>query len=377
MTRRLLLALFVVAMTGCEARHADTPLGLPAVPVPADNPLTPEKAELGRKLFMDRRLSHNETISCAMCHVPEQGFTSNEMATAVGIEGRSHRRNSPTVLNVAFMTHLFHDGRETTLENQVWGPLLTTNEMANPSIGYVVDKIRSLPDYAGLFETAFAGRRATMETVGQAIASYERTLVAGNSRFDDWYYGKRANALTAEEQAGFGVFAGKGGCRECHAVGENSALFTDNEFHNTGIGWARSMGYRGKYKVQLAPGVYTYVEASEVDAMGERQPNDVGRFEVTENPADRWAYKTPTLRNIALTAPYMHDGSIATLEEVVDYYDRGGIDNPLKDPRVKPLQLSAGEKRALVAFLKSLTGANVENLVQSARVAAARSRPGA
>ena len=366
-TRRLLLALIAIVMTGCDAKLAVSSLGLPAVPAPEDNPLTRDKAELGRKLFMDRRLSHNDTISCAMCHVPEQGFTSNEMATAIGIEGRSHRRNSPTLLNAAYMTSLFHDGRETTLENQVWGPLLTMNEMANPSIGYVVEKIRRLPDYAGLFERAFAGRGPAMETVGLAIASYERTLVSGNSRFDQWYYGKQSNALTAEEHAGFSVFAGKAGCSACHAVGARSALFSDNEFHNTGIGWARSMGNQGTYRVQLAPGVFTYLEAKEAAALGERPPNDVGRFEVTENPADRWAYKTPTLRNIALTAPYMHDGSLSTLEEVVDFYACGGIDNPLKDPRLKPLNLSAVEKRALVAFLKSLTGANVEKLAQGAR----------
>lgn len=364
---RLLLALIIVAVGGCEARLAATAPGLPPVPVPADNPLTPAKAELGRKLFMDRRLSHNDTISCAMCHVPEQGFTSNEVATAIGIEGRSHRRNSPTVLNAAFMTRLFHDGRETTLENQVWGPLLTQNEMANPSIGYVVEKIKALPDYAGLFEKAFGGRGPAVDTIGQAIASYERTLTSGDARFDRWYFGRDEEALTAEERTGFGLFAGKGGCSACHLVGEKSALFTDNAFHNTGIGWARSMGQRAAYRVQLAPGVFTEVDAGTADAMGESPPNDVGRFEVTADPADRWAYRTPTLRNVALTAPYMHDGSLSTLEDVVDFYDRGGIDNPLKDARIRPLGLSAAEKRALAAFLRTLTGANTGQLAQDAR----------
>lgn len=369
MTLRLRLVLLVAVMTGCGGATPAPPLGLPPVPVPKDNPITPEKVELGRKLFMDRRLSHNNTISCAMCHVPEQGFTSNELATAIGLEGRSLRRNAPTVLNVAFMERLFHDGREATLENQAWGPLLTPSEMANPSIGYVIEKIRSLPDYDGMFEKAFSGRGPSMETIGQAVASYERTLVSGNSRFDRWHYGKEANALTAEEQAGFRLFTGKAGCASCHTVGDQWALFTDNGFHNSGIGWARSMGHSGKYRVQLAPGVFTEIEGSVVDSFSEPEQNDVGRFEVTENPADRWAYKTPTLRDVALTAPYMHDGSLPTLEAVVDFYDRGGIDNPLKDPRVKPLGLTTEEKRALAAFLKSLTGSDIDSLARDARLA--------
>ncbi|MGZ8947795.1 MAG: cytochrome c peroxidase, partial [Methylococcaceae bacterium] len=156
------------------------PLGLPAVPVPANNPITKEKINLGRKLFYDRRLSLNNTFSCAMCHVPEQGFTSNEMATAVGIEGRTVRRNSPTLYNIAYARSLFHDGRETTLEQQIWAPLLAHNEMANPSIGYVIEKINNSPDYNGLFKKTF-GKEPGMETIGMAIASYERTLNSANS----------------------------------------------------------------------------------------------------------------------------------------------------------------------------------------------------
>ncbi len=362
MTPRLLPALLIaIFMVGCDANPVVAPLGLPPLPVPQDNPLTREKVELGLKLFADRRLSHNGTMSCAMCHVERQGFTSNEIATAIGMEGRSHRRNSPTLLNVAFVQRLFHDGRESTLENQVWGPLLAMNEMANPSIGHVIEKIRSLPDYEGLFERAFAGRGATMETIGQANASFERTLVSANSRFDRWFYGKEASALTAEEQTGFELFTGKAGCAECHAVGPKWSLFMDHGFHNTGIGWARSMNQEPKHKVQLAPGVFAEIERSVVDAFSEPRQNDVGRFEVTEDPADRWAYKTPTLRNVALTMPYMHDGSVPTLEAVVDFYEQGGINNPLQDARMKRLGLTADEKRLLVEFMKSLTGSDVES----------------
>ena len=170
-------------------RVLDPPLGLPQVPVPADNPLTEAKVALGRMLFYDRRLSLNNTMSCAMCHIPDQGFTNNALAAPAGIEGRSVRRNAPSLYNVAYQEHLFHDGRESSLETQVWSPLLARNEMGAPSVGRVLDKVRRLPDYQGLFERAF-GRSAGMATIGQAIASYERTLISGNTPFDRWYYGR-------------------------------------------------------------------------------------------------------------------------------------------------------------------------------------------
>ncbi|MGH8670799.1 MAG: cytochrome-c peroxidase [Burkholderiales bacterium] len=346
------------------------PLGLPPLKVPSDNPLTRAKVELGRKLFMDRRLSHNDTLSCAMCHVPEQGFAFNELRTAVGIEGRSMNRNAPTLFNVAYMVPLFHDGREFTLENQVWGPILTRNEMAMPSIGYVIDKIKKLADYKGYFERAFDGRRPTVDNIGQAIAAYERTVLSGNSRFDRWYYGKQADALSAEEKLGFAVFSGKAGCTSCHVVNETYAIFSDNRFHNTGIGWEASMGKSSaKQKVQLAPGVFVDVERSIIDSFSEAPQNDVGRYAVTRDPDDRWKYKTPSLRNLSLTAPYMHDGSLDSIEDVIRFYDKGGIDNPLKDPKLAALKLTPEEQKALAAFLRSLTGDNVEKLAAEARSA--------
>ncbi|MCA1973984.1 MAG: c-type cytochrome [Caenispirillum sp.] len=371
----LLLAAGLSLLTACERPRPQEapltllpPLGLPPQPLPPDSPLTQARVALGRMLFMDRRLSHNNTLSCAMCHVPEQGFTSNELGTAVGIEGQTVRRNSPTVLNVAYVEQLFHDGREFSLENQVWGPLLAGNEMANPSIGYVIEKIRALPEYAGRFEQAFGGRGPDVMTIGQALAAYQRTLLSGNSRFDRWRYGSEPDALTAEEQEGFRLFTGKAGCAACHTVGERHALFSDNRFHNTGIGYARSMGLPQKHRVRLAPGVVVEVEDRALASFEPPQP-DVGRYEVTLDPADAWAYRTPILRNVALTSPYMHDGSLATLEEVVDFYDRGGIDNPQKSPLVRPLGLTPAEKRALVAFLRSLTGDNLARLVAEARSA--------
>ena len=342
------------------------PLGLPPLPAQAAQGLTEEKVDLGRRLFMDRRLSHNNTMSCAMCHVPEQGFTSNELGAAVGIGGRGLRRNAPSLYNVGYQRSLFHDGREPHLEEQAWSPLLARVEMGMPSMGYVTEKVRQLPEYRGLFEVAFGGP-VTSERIGQALASYQRTLVSGNSRFDRWRYGGETAALDAREQRGFGIFTGKGRCAACHRVGESSALFTDHRFHNTGIGWERTMQpERASYRVQLAPGSVVEVDGRLLAAFEPPQA-DTGRYEVTGALGDRWAYKTPTLRNVALTAPYMHDGSLATLEEVVAFYDRGGIANENRSPLVAPLGLDAGERAALVAFLKTLTGDNTEALARDAR----------
>ncbi|MCU7861159.1 MAG: photosynthetic protein synthase I, partial [Candidatus Thiodiazotropha sp. (ex Lucinoma kastoroae)] len=343
------------------------PLGLPSVPIPVDNPVTREKIALGRKLFFDRRLSLNDTFSCAMCHVPEQGFTSNELSMAVGIEGRSVRRNSPTIYNTAYASLLFHDGREDTLEQQAWGPLLAKNEMGNPSIGHVLNKIRGIPEYQGLFETAFDGRGVTMETLGMALASYERSLASANSNFDRWYYAKDTQALSSSAQRGFELFTGKGGCSACHTIGAEYALFTDNQLHNTGTGYRESMGIRPeKQQIVVAPGVTLEVERSVIDRVGEKPPTDVGRYEVTENPHDRWKYKTPSLRNVSLTAPYMHNGSLSTLLDVVEFYDQGGVPNELLDPQIRPLHLSQQEKRDLVSFIESLTGSNVDTIVADA-----------
>jgi len=339
-------------------------LGLPELSIPSDNPLTREKVVLGRKLFYDRRLSLNGTLSCAMCHVPEQGFANNELATAVGIEGRTVRRNSPTILNVGFADRLFHDGRESRLENQVWGPLLARNEMGNPSIGAVIERIRGIADYERLFEAAFPDRGLAIETIGMALASYERMLVSGDSAFDRWHYEKDETALRDEAVLGFRLFSGKGGCVACHLVGSNFALFMDGQLHNTGIGYKASMiDQDGKRPVQLAPGEYVLVDSDVIAQVSEPIPDDLGLYEITQDPDDRWKYKTPTLRNVALTAPYMHDGSLTSLREVVEFYDRGGVPNEVLDPRIRPLDLSDAEIGQLVAYLESLTGSDVGRLV--------------
>jgi cytochrome c peroxidase len=376
----LLIALAISAVfpSSAEAGEQDAqalvrigapPLGLPPVPIPEANAPTAEKIALGRKLFFDRRLSHNNTISCAMCHVPEQGFTNNELATPIGVEGRSIRRNAPTILNVAYQESMFHDGRDTSLETQIINPLLARNEMANPSVGFLMAKIANLPDYAGLFEQAFGGG-PTIGRVGDAIAAWERTMLAADSPFDRWRYGAKNDALTEQQQRGFALFTGKAGCANCHLIDEEHALFTDHGFHDTGLGYyadqvaARS---EGPVSVEIAPGVFVPLERAAVQSVGDPRRSDLGRHEVTLDPADLWHFKTPSLRNAAVTGPYMHDGSLRTLEEVVRFYDDGGHPHPGLDPMIRPLGLAEDEIAAIVAFLESLTGSGIAELVADAR----------
>jgi cytochrome c peroxidase len=359
--------LLVATLTYCfaPAKRAtlNVPLGLPPLAEALDRDLTTDRIALGHKLFFDRRLSFNGTMSCAMCHVPEEGFTSQASKRAVGIEGKSLRRNAPGLLNVAFQQRLFHDGRESALATQAWLPLLHADEMANPSIGYVLDQLHTLPDYAGTFERAFNGASASMETVGRAIAAYEATLLAGNSRFDRFQYARVATALTAQEQQGLQLFTGKARCAQCHSIGAQDALFTDHGFHVTGAGLSTPK----TFTVPLAPGVETVLAEADLAAFAQAEPPDLGRFEITHRAADRYAFRTPTLRNVAHTAPYMHDGSLASLQEVIAFYDRGGGNAPGKSPLLTPLGLSADDKLALLSFLRSLDAQDLPAIVQKSR----------
>ncbi|NNC99952.1 MAG: hypothetical protein HKN85_07210 [Gammaproteobacteria bacterium] len=341
-------------------------LGLPPLPIAIGNQPDVLKIALGRKLFFDRRLSGNKTMSCAMCHIPEQGFTNNELVRPIGFEGRSIKRNAPTILNVAYYPRLFADARESSLEQQVWSPLLASNEMNNPSIGVVVDTIARDPAYARMFAAAF-GKGPDMLNIGQAIAQYERTLLAANSPFDQWYFGGKESALNATEIAGFKLFIGQAGCVSCHLLSRDNALFTDHQLHNTGVGYRASMHpTNNKITVQLAPGMTADVDREVITSVGEPKPNDLGRYEVTLNPDDRWKFRTPSLRNIALTAPYMHDGEFVSLREVVAFYNMGGERNSLLSPLIRPLGLTDQQQIAIVEFLKSLTGSQVKRLVADA-----------
>jgi cytochrome c peroxidase len=338
-------------------------LGLPSFSAYQQEAPDASAIALGRKLFFDRRLSRNKTMSCAMCHIPEQGFTSNELKRPIGVEGRNLKRNAPTLLNVVFNRRLFWDARESNLAQQVWSPLLAKNEMNNPSVGHVLEQLHSDEEYPDLFINAF-GKTANMMNVGQALAQYQQSLIGANSRFDQWYFGRDKNALNKLEQQGFAVFMGKGACQSCHSVGDNYALFTDHQLHNTGVGYEDSMRKTPKsIAIQLAPGMSAQVDKELINSVGEKKENDLGLYEVTLKPLDRWKYRTPSLRNVALTAPYMHNGEFSSLDEVIEFYNVGGTPNALRSPLIRPLNFTKNEQVALREFLKSLTSSNVAELV--------------
>lgn len=364
---RALLARDAVA-TPLRAALEHPPLGLRRADTSEPLPSAGQIA-LGRRLFFDRRLSHNDTLSCASCHIPEQGFTNNELRTPIGIEGRTVKRNAPTLLNVGLLPRLFHDARESRLEHQAWSPLLAHNEMGNPSIAFVLEELASLPGYAAEFAAAFPDEpRPSMQTVGAALAAYERALLAGDSAFDRWYYGGNEDAVPASVKRGHALFTGKAGCSACHTIGEDAALFTDFGLHNTGVGFRQTMhdARAATLDVAVAPGTRLAVETTHIAASSETPPSDLGRYEVSLDPADRWRYRTPGLRNVALTAPYMHDGSLPDLDAVIAFYDAGGVPNEGLDPRIRPLGLSGEERAALRDFLGALTGSQVTNLVRDA-----------
>ena len=343
----------------------NAPLGLPVV----TSQLDPAEIDLGRELFFDRRLSKNETLSCAMCHIPEQGFTQNELATPVGHLGKGVRRNVPSLYNVAFAKDLFLDGREQSLEAQIWSPLLAENEMANDSREAVLAKLALNTRYTARFAETF-DEGLTEATLGRALAAYQRALLSGDSPFDRWYFGDESSTLMGSGAEGYPALAAKGfsvfqekGCVSCHRINDTSALFMDGQYHNTGTGYQRAGRALRPPSVQLAPGVFV---VPTVDAETETFTDD-GRYEVTGLDADKWRYRTPSLRNVALTGPYMHDGSVATLEAVVAFYAQGGGGDPAQDPRIRPGQLTPSDQEALVAFLKTLTSSHVDALVSDAR----------
>lgn len=336
---------------------AAPPLGLPAL---ATLPSAGE-VELGRRLFFDRRLSANDTLSCGMCHIPEQGFAQNELATPVGMEGRSVRRNAPTLYNVAYVSELFLDGREPELVNQIWGPLLADNEMGNSDRSAVLARIAVIEDYAVRFSALYP-QGLTEGTLGRALAAYQIVLLSASSPFDRWYFAADKSSFSADAVRGFEVFQ-RSGCVSCHVIDAEHALFTDGGFHNTGTGYARYNRSLQPLRVQLAPGVFVKPAVTvEMTVM-----TDDGRLEVTGDPLDRWRYRTPSLRNVAVTGPYMHDGSLASLDEVIEFYNLGGGGDPRQDPRVRPLDLSPQDIVAIKAFLVSLTGDNIDALAADAR----------
>ncbi len=290
---------------------------LPAVPVPPDNPQTDAKIRLGKQLYFDTRLSADNTVSCASCHDPRTGF-ANPHATDTGIKGQVGGRNSGTIINAAYMRYQFWDGRAASLEEQALGPIHNPIEMGE-TLEHVIEKLNAIPGYKQQFQQVF-GTDVTAEGIARAIASFERTVISGPSPYDRYLMGDKG-AMSPAAVRGMKLFNGKGHCSPCHS----GPMFSDQSFHNIGVGM-------------------------------DRANPDLGRFNQTKDPADTGRFKTPTLRNIAETPPYLHTGGETTLMDVVNFYDRGGVKNPHLDPLIVPLRLTMREKEDLVEFLKALSG---------------------
>ena len=303
------------------------PLGLPPVPLPADNKPTATEIALGRRLFYDTKLSKDNSLSCAGCHHPQLGFT-DALERSTGVGGSLGLRHAPTLVNVAYLPFYFWDGRAKTLEAQVGTPIADVLEM-NQTHEASIAKLKADASYQEPFRAAFGSSDITMTRVEKALASFERTILSGDSAFDRYEYQGRKDALTATQVRGLQVFVNpaKGNCAACHTIGSKYALFTDGQFHNTGEGAGDDEVFK-----------------------------DLGRFAITKVLDDSGSFKTPTLRNVAVTGPYMHDGKLKTLKDVVDFYAGKGNSNPYMDKRIAEIELNGRDRSDLVEFLRSLTG---------------------
>ena len=314
------LAALLLVVSAVEAEDAAVPAGLKRLRIPADNPSSAAKVELGKQLYFDPRLSVDNTVSCASCHDPQKGWSNGERF-ATGVEGQVGGRSAPTIVNAAYHGLQFWDGRAKGLEGQALGPIQNPIEM-NMALDVLVEKLNGIDGYRRQFEEVFGGP-AEPEAIAKAIAAFERTVLSGDAPYDRYEAGDET-ALSEAARRGYEVFFHRAHCSACHA-GPN---FSDAGFHNIGIG------------------------------IDHDEP-DVGRQEISGLEGDRGAFKTPTLREIARTAPYMHDGSLATLQDVIEYYAKGGTPNPQLDEEIYPLDLTAQEKADLIAFLEE--GLSSEN----------------
>lgn len=318
--------LFIISNSFTSSDNSETfqvPLGLLPIPWPDDNPYTQKKAELGRLLFFDKRLSSNGTISCASCHINDYNFTDLQ-PVSTGIFNHHGTRNAPTVVNTAYLSPLLWDGRAETLEEQCKGPIANLDEMTDITDTLRAHKqceenIRSVAGYRALFKEVFGNDNCSIDDIAKAVATFERTILSGNSAYDRYIAGDK-KAMTEQQIMGFEIFK-KVDCNTCHS----DEIFTSSGFANIGIG------------------------------MDVENP-DLGRYAITKVDKDYGAFRVPTLRDVALSPPYMHDGRFKTLEEVIEYYDVGGIPNKGLSHRMKPLNLSKEQKAALVSFMHALNG---------------------
>jgi cytochrome c peroxidase len=373
-------ALGVAVMAGSTASkasvsdgefHMDLPLGVPFELwnyfIPGDNPMSEAKVSLGRDLFFDKRLSADGSLSCSTCHNPRFGFTDGK-AVPEGIHGRKGTRSAPTLLNAMFNAGQFWDGRVDSLEEQAGQPLVNSDEMGNPSTDAVVARLRMIPEYNARFRAVF-GDDVTIGSLSKAIAAFERTLVSGNSPFDRYVAGNR-DAMTEPARRGMLLFNAKARCSVCHtfagvfAVNQSFPFFTDQMYHNTGIATNEpSFGPLAKRAAALAKAGGAKADLDRLAA--EPGGGALGRFLVSGNVMDIGAFKTPSLRDVELTGPYFHDGSAKTLDDVVRFYVKGGMNNPNRDWQLEPVRLSDQEQADLVAFLKSLTSDGFRRLAEA------------
>ncbi|WP_428263967.1 cytochrome-c peroxidase [Haliangium sp.] len=321
------------------------------VVVPDDNQMTADRVALGRKLYFDKRLSADGTVACATCHDVNRGFTDQRMASE-GIGGKVGRRNAPTTMNVALLGTQFWDGRAPTLEAQAVMPITNPIEMGQPNHDAAVAAIKGDAEYQKQFNAAY-GRPPNIDDIGRAIAAFERTLVFLDAAFDR-YIGGDASAMSADAVAGWLLFNGKARCVTCHPMSVVNPIGTDNRFHNIGVS-ARDQNFD-----ELAATAVKLLEQdgsiAKIDELAlETDANQLGRFVVTRNYSDIGAFRTPQLRNIGITGPYMHDGSLQTLWDVMDHYNKGGEPHIYLDGGIEPLALSEAEIDQLVAFMFALT----------------------
>jgi cytochrome c peroxidase len=361
------IALGAGSAPGTSTFEIKLPRGIPedlwAYFIPKDNPMTSAKVELGRRLFFDPLLSSDSTISCASCHDPKRAFTDGKVV-AEGISGRKGKRNSPTLLNAMFNTGQFWDGRAGSLEEQAKMPLTNPDEMGNRSFDEVVKRLSGIPEYAREFQSVFGGP-VTIERLARAVAAFERTLVSGDSPLDRYLAGD-VNALTDEQRSGMFLFRGKARCGVCHAFNLNFSVFgtfpflTDGNYRNTGVA-AAFPAFDALARTAVAASRDKTGKGITELAKDERAAL-LGRFMVSSNALDIGAFRTPSLRNVAMTAPYFHDGSVATLEDVVRFYLKGGNANPNRDWQLEPVLLTETEQHSLVEFLKALTSEDARRL---------------
>ena len=339
------------------------PLGLPELAGPAPGA---DKIALGKKLFEDKRFSSTGEVSCATCHDAAKAFTDSPLSVSEGIRKLTGTRNAPTVINAAYFEKVFWDGRSPSLEDQALHPFVNPVEMGLKDHEPILAVVRDDPAYARAFQSVFgkSGKAVTMAEVTGAIAAFERTIISGDSPFDRYYFRGEENALTPAQKRGFQVFVNEGRCVSCHVVEQTQAVFTDNRFHNVGVG---INAIQSEVPALATEFIKARIAASEVDVkvLTDKRTSELGRLAVTRSFDDIGSFKTPTLRNVALTAPYMHDGSLKTLKLVVEHYNNGGITTPKErindfvSGGIRPLKLTPAEINDLVVFLDALTSPEV------------------